>query len=268
MEKCPLGIFSWFGYVLPFQERIRLIKEAGFRAASIWWEDEDQPWPMKKEDMPQFVRDMGLVVENIHVPFNESGLLWSEQESERNKIIEAHLSWLKACGDHRIPVMVMHLTEAGHHPAPNDFGLESMSQLVRAAEALKVTIAIENTQRNDNVPYILERIDSKYLGFCFDSSHYHLTDKQDFHLLNKYGGRLVTTHLSDNDGEKDRHWLPGQGSIDWLKVSEHFPQDYRGCLTLEAYPTVQEREGSARSFLEKAYSSAVEVRNLILAKAN
>ena len=42
----PLGIFSWFGFVLPFEERITLIKEAGFTATSIWWEDEDAPFPI------------------------------------------------------------------------------------------------------------------------------------------------------------------------------------------------------------------------------
>lgn len=266
MAECPLGIFSWFGYVLPFQERIRLIKEAGFQATSLWWEDEGLPWPMKKEDMPRLVREMGLLVENIHVPFNESGLLWSAQESERAGIIERHLGWLKACADYRIPVMVMHLTEEGNHPAPNHYGLASMSRLVKAAETLRVTIAIENTQRNDNVPFILDRIDSRYLGFCFDSSHYHLTDKQDFHLLHNYGERMVTTHLSDNDGEKDRHWLPGEGGIDWFKVGESFPPAYQGCLTLEAYPTLQEREGTAQNFLAKAYSRVAKVRDLLLAK--
>ncbi|MCO5388225.1 sugar phosphate isomerase/epimerase family protein [Desulfosporosinus sp.] len=262
-----LGIFSWFGYVLPFQERIRLIKEAGFASTSIWWEDEDTPWPMKKESMPQLVRDMGIFVENIHVPFNESGALWSEQKSVRTNIIKSHLNWLNACADHQIPIMVMHLTEQGNHPAPNRSGLESMLELVKVAEGLGVKIAIENTLRSDNVPYILERIDSKYLGFCYDSSHYNLTDKLDFHLLDRYGGRLMSTHLSDNDGLKDRHWLPGQGIIDWTKVANHFPTSYRGCLTLEAYATKEEREDSPQNFLEKAYQRAVKIRDIITEEA-
>lgn len=267
IDQYPLGIFSWFGYVLPFEERIRLIKEAGFTATSIWWEDEDTPWPIKKENMPKLVRNMGLLVENIHVPFNESGALWSEQESVRSRIIQNHLQWLNACANHQIPIMVMHLTEEGNHPAPNAYGLESMLQLVKVAEELGVTIAIENTLRTDNIPYILDKIQSKYLGFCYDSSHYNLTDKQDFHLLDNYGGRLVTTHLSDNDGLKDRHWLPGQGSIDWIKLTNHFPEGYRGCLTLEAYPMHEEHEDSPQRFLQKAYQRVAKVRDLIAEEA-
>ncbi|WP_042339215.1 sugar phosphate isomerase/epimerase family protein [Desulfosporosinus youngiae] len=264
MGQYPLGIFSWFGYMLPFKDRIRLIKEAGFTATSIWWEDEEMPWPIKKESMPQLVRDMGLIVENIHVPFNNSGELWSEQELERSRMIESHLHWLDACAKHKIPIMVMHLTEDGNHPVPNTYGVESMLQLVKAAEKLGVTIAIENTQRSDNVPYILDKIQSEYLGFCYDSSHYFLTDKQDFHLLDNYGGRLVATHLSDNDGIKDRHWLPGQGIINWNEVTKHFPTKFSGYLTLEAYPTNEEREDSPENFLMKAHQRVTKIRDLLI----
>ena len=261
-----LGIFSWFGYVLPFQERLRLIKEAGFAATSLWWEDEDAPWPVKKESMPQLVRDMGLLLENIHVPFNESGELWSEQESVRSKIIRSHVQWLQACAEYQIPIMVMHLTEEGNHPAPNVYGLESLLQLVNVAEELGVIIAIENTLRSDNVPYLLDKIQSNSLGFCYDSSHYNLSDKKDFHLLDKYGERLVTTHLSDNDGLKDRHWLPGHGIIDWDMVAKHFPTGYQGCLTLEAYPKEEERREAPQVYLERAYQKVNKVRNLLTEK--
>jgi sugar phosphate isomerase/epimerase len=29
------------------------------------------------------------------------------------------------------------------------------------------------------------------------------------------GDRLLTLHISDNDGIDERHWLPGQGIINW-----------------------------------------------------
>lgn len=61
----PLGIFSWFGFVLPFQERIALIKEAGFTATSLWWEDEDAPHPMKKERLIQLLRNVRSLHKNF-----------------------------------------------------------------------------------------------------------------------------------------------------------------------------------------------------------
>lgn len=35
-----LSIFSWFSYPLPLQERLELIKNAGFDATALWWGDE------------------------------------------------------------------------------------------------------------------------------------------------------------------------------------------------------------------------------------
>jgi len=260
--KNPLGIFSWYGFILPFEERITLIKEAGFTATSLWWEDEDAPFPMKKESMPRLVRDKGLLLENIHVPFNDSSALWSEDESVRTEIVQSHIQWLQDCAKFSIPRMVMHLTEGDNPPVPNRQGLRSMEELVNVAEELGVTIAIENTRRTDNVPYVLRHVQSTPLGFCFDSSHHRLTDK-DFTLLKDYGDRLVATHLSDNDGLHDRHWLPGHGIINWDEVARAFSKTYEGCLTLEAYPTAEERRESPRKFLERAYQKVSGIQILL-----
>ncbi|TGE38138.1 sugar phosphate isomerase/epimerase [Desulfosporosinus fructosivorans] len=262
-HQYPLGIFSWFGFVLPFQERLRLIKEAGFAATSLWWEDEDTPWQIKKESMPQLVRDIGLVLENLHVPYNNSSELWSEFKSVRSEFIHRHIRWLHDCANYHIPMMVMHLTEGVNPPAPNSDGVKSFRELVRVAEELGVMIAIENTRRRDNVPYLLSEIPSDHLGFCFDSSHHCLSDKQDFSLLGNFGDRLITTHLSDNDGLEDRHWLPGHGIIDWVMVAQHFPAGFRGCLTLEAYPMAGEREESPELFLKRAFEKAKYLRDLL-----
>ncbi len=260
-DQYPLGIFSWFGFVLPFQERISLIKEAGFTATSLWWEDEDTPRLVKKESMPQLVKDMGLILENLHVPYNNSSELWSESESVRSEFIRRHIRWLNDCANYHIPMMVMHLTEGVSPPAPNSDGAKSFTELVKIAEELGVTIAVENTHRSDNVPYLLSEIQSDYLGFCFDSSHHFLSDKQNFSLFENFGERLVTTHLSDNDGLADRHWLPGHGIIDWSMVAKHFPAGYQGCLTLEAYPTAEEREESPEIFLERALQKIKYLRD-------
>ncbi|WP_088188913.1 sugar phosphate isomerase/epimerase family protein [Desulfosporosinus sp. FKA] len=254
-----LGIFSWFGFVLPFQKRLSLIKEAGFDATSIWWEDEDKPWLTKKEDMPKLVENMGLVLDNLHVPYNNSNELWSEHTSVRSEFIQRHIRWLNDCAIHHIPVMVMHLTEGLNPPDPNHYGLQSFCQLVEAAEELGVTIAIENTRRSDNLPYLLSGIPSNSLGYCYDSSHYFLSNKQDYDLLDNFSERLVATHLSDNDGLEDRHWLPGHGIIDWVGLSRHFPTAYHGGLTLEAYPTVEERQQSPEAYLEAALQKAKDV---------
>lgn len=55
-----LGIFSWFSYSLDIEERLRMIKQAGFDATSLWWGDEN------KHYQPEMARKLGLEIDNIH----------------------------------------------------------------------------------------------------------------------------------------------------------------------------------------------------------
>ncbi|SCZ81831.1 sugar phosphate isomerase/epimerase family protein [Acidaminobacter hydrogenoformans] len=263
MLKNKAGIFSWYGFVMPFEKRIELIRQAGFGATSLWWEDEDMPYPTKREDMPRLVREAGLFLENIHVPFNDSDALWSENNKDRETVVKRHLEWLQDCAQHQIPMMVMHLSDRPDSEASMRQGLKSLEVLTRAAEALGVVIAVENTRHNDRVRFILESLPSESLGFCFDSSHHLLTDRGCFKLLEDFGSRLAATHISDNDGLEDRHWLPGHGVIDWQGVSRAFPLGYSGCLTLEVSPTQEERQGTPQAFLERAYQRVAAVGGLI-----
>ncbi|AFM01682.1 MULTISPECIES: sugar phosphate isomerase/epimerase [Desulfitobacterium] len=258
-----IGIFSWFGFVLPFEERIALIQETGFTGTSLWWEDEEEPFPMPKERMPALVRERGLILENIHVPWCDANALWSDDKALRRAIITKHKQWLEDCARFEIPLLVMHLCDGENPPEPNEYGLESMGELAKAAEEQGVRIAVENTRRRDSVEYVLRHISSRALGFCFDSSHHRLTDQEDFHLLRSFGDRLLTTHLSDNDGLKDRHWLPGHGVIDWVKVAGAFPRGYKDFLTLEVYPTPWEVQETPEEFLVRAYERIAGVRTLL-----
>ena len=35
-----IGIYTWFGFRYPFDEIIKLIKNAGFQSVMTWWGDE------------------------------------------------------------------------------------------------------------------------------------------------------------------------------------------------------------------------------------
>lgn len=238
---------------MPLPERLRLIREAGFEAVSVWWEDEIGEPVIEKQCFPQMIRDAGLILENMHVPFNNSNDLWSEHGPARKKIVEKHLAWLEDCAAHGIPLMVMHLTDGADSPGPNRYGIESMLRLARFAEEAGVKIAVENTGREDSVPFILAEIQSGCLGCCYDSSHANLHSDKGKRLLSQVRHRLLATHLSDNDGIKDRHWLPGNGVIDWSRLGELFASSaYRGYLTLEVCPKPEEMGQGPEAFLKKA----------------
>jgi sugar phosphate isomerase/epimerase len=106
---------------------------------------------------------------------------------------------------------------------------------------------LENTIFADGITLILSEIKSEYLGFCYDSSHARL-NKDEF-LLKDFGHRLITCHISDNDGQEDRHWLPGNGEINWKDFYSSFPKEsYSGNLILEVCPTDDEKKRVRSSF--------------------
>lgn len=238
---------------MPLYKRLKLIKNAGFDGVTIWWEDEQGNPGTKKEQMPQLVKDAGLVFENIHVPYNNSSNFWSENHIKRNKIVDKHTKWLYECANFDIPMMVIHISEGKNPPGPNLHGIKAIEKLVNTAKDLKIKIAVENTGNPSHVSTVLNEIKSDVLGFCFDSSHAHLKGDTVF-LLSNFKNRLFATHISDNDGLFDCHWLPKNGEIEWNNIEKLFPKDYSGFLSLEVYPTKKEQGKGPEEFIKKAYN--------------
>ena len=51
---------------------------------------------------------------------------------------------------------------------------------------------------------------------CFDTNHLLKENPVDF--IHKIGKRIITTHVSDYDFINERHWLPGEGGLDWQAI--------------------------------------------------
>lgn len=268
MKQFKLSIFSWFGYIMPFEERIKIIKEAGFDAVSIWWEDEFQDAQnsiiLKKEDMPEIISKYGLVLENIHAPFTNTNDFWIGDLATRKALVKQYIGWIEDCSKFNIPIMVMHVSEFFKIEKPNVLGIECFLEIVKAAENLGVKIAIENTDYNIFVDYILSNINSPNLGFCFDTSHNVISEGEKINLLQKHGHRLFATHISDNDGLKDRHWIPYNGNIDWAILKKDFPIDtYKGVLGMELCTREDEKKLTPKEFVEKAYFNMNNLRKFL-----
>lgn len=261
----PLGIFSYIGYDLPLDKRLGLIKDAGFDATSIWWGDEEDDYRRGfRLKMPQMVCDHGLYLEFVHVAFKCCDDLWSESASERESAVDQHLEWVADCAETGIPIMVMHAMRGSYKGAINRHGMESIERIVRAGEDAGIVIAVENTRRMDVLEPIFTEIDSPVLGFCYDSSHERLSTEEVGVLLRRYGDRLSCTHFSDCDGTFDRHWLPGEGIIDWRAVMDAFPAEtYSGCFSLEVVPGKVAADLSPFEFLAESYKRANWLAGLI-----
>lgn len=229
-----LGIYAWFGYVLPLEERLALIRDAGFDTTCLWiGPGEKMVHDGLVERMPGLARERGLTVDNVHAPYEHVNHLWSGSRRENAVIRREYAEALAYCHRHGIPRAVMHVVAGAHPPPPTREGIQIIRDLVRQAEDLGVTMALENTERTEHLSLVFDEIQSPRLGFCYDSSHDFIAGQSRGGILKKWGALLAALHLSDNHGATDDHLVPGEGSIDWPALGASFPRSYPGALMLE-----------------------------------
>lgn len=113
---------------------------------------------------------------------------------------------------------------------------ESLFRLAEAAKRQNAVIAVEDLPRScigKNSDEIAELICvHDRLKVCFDTNHLLSEDLCDF--VHKIGSRIITTHISDYDFVDERHWLPGEGKIDWKQLIGAFKDiNYNGVWMYE-----------------------------------
>jgi sugar phosphate isomerase/epimerase len=226
-------MYAAFGFHVSFEERVRLIAEAGFDCTSLWWEEKHERGRAFRDLAPPIARGAGLDIESVHVPYSWCNELWSDEAEVREGGLARHCGWLDDCSRHEVPIMVMHVTLGKTPPGVSEAGLEAYERLVEHGRNCGVVVAVENTRSDEHLNALFAQIDSPYLGLCYDVSHDVLHADEPGRLLREHGDRLVSTHFADTDGILDRHWLPGAGKIDYKEVLEDFLEGYEGVLMLE-----------------------------------
>ncbi|MBO5008134.1 MAG: sugar phosphate isomerase/epimerase [Clostridia bacterium] len=108
---------------------------------------------------------------------------------------------------------------------------ESLAKLAHIAKKYDAVIAVEDLPRSclgNCSGEIMELIsDSDDLMVCLDTNHLLFENPADF--IRKVGSRIITTHISDCDLINERHWLPGEGKLDWQAILQALKDiDYKG----------------------------------------
>ena len=256
-----LSITDYFGYNLPPQERMILIKEAGFSGIiGLLWTD---LFDANYRQFPEYARNAGLYIENIHAPWNGNNELWTDSLDGEN-FTEEIIENIKVCSTFEIPTLVMHPeykegTKCVELPEKFDIGIERLKKITDTAERLNINVAVENMCRPEYLECIFANIKSKCVGFCFDSGHWNLF-MPEVDLLDLYGDRLMALHLHDNDGIEDWHALPFSGKIDWNDIKSKLKAlDYKGTIALEVGNKNFEHIKEPAQFLRLAAESAKKI---------
>ncbi|MDI6828641.1 MAG: sugar phosphate isomerase/epimerase family protein, partial [Armatimonadota bacterium] len=97
---------------------------------------------------------------------------------------------------------------------------QSIAEIADFCRDLNIEVAVEvlsNLAVGSSASELLELLEMancSNVGICLDVNHV-FPPSQLIPFVHAVGKNLLTLHISDYDGEKEKHWLPGMGIIDW-----------------------------------------------------
>lgn len=159
-----------------------------------------------------------------------------------------------------IPWVVFHATKTtpGNESTKKslNYNVEFYKQLLPVMEETGVGIALENlvdpqqsrdgeSSRNySSETYelieLIDTLDHPLVGACWDTGHANLQGLDQGAALKDLGKHLKALHINDNNGKKDEHLLPYQGTVDWEAVTNALSMiGYEGDFTYEAHRSIQ-----------------------------
>ena len=122
--------------------------------------------------------------------------------------------------------------------------VEFFRTLLPAARENGVTICLENMPMSKlSISYpeailrVVRALDDPNFAFCLDTGHSIVKGVQPGEAVRAAGDLLKVLHVHDSDGQRDRHWFPGDGAIDWADFSAALKEiGYKGVMNLETNP--------------------------------
>lgn len=245
------ALAAWFGYVMPFDARLACIRAAGFDGVMLAWEDEMAPYAKTRFACAEAARAAGLEIVSAHGPYTGYNALW-QSGAARDRVIAVLQESIRECAALGIPAFVVHTNDIDLNHPDIPAGLSAFETLAETAQACGTALAVENVARQPLLRAVLDHVGAA--GLCYDSSHDFLMPCGRGKILSDYAHRLCALHLSDNDLNRDRHWLPGDGAIDYSRIVPHIARS--GCKSIALEAVGDARRETAEQFAGRAWRAA------------
>ncbi len=162
---------------------------------------------------------------SFHLPFLPFERIDISKESLAKQSVEYLCSFIKKGAEIGIDKFIIHASGEPIDDCERAERMEcakrSLSKLADYAANYGAVIAVEDLPRSclgrdsNEMKELLSA--HKSLRACLDTNHL-LTGEELPHFVEALGNKIITTHISDYDFVNERHWLPGEGKIDWNEL--------------------------------------------------
>ena len=174
-------------------------------------------------EIKKLAQKYGVTIWSCHLPFCPFDKidLSSTNEDVRQHTVEYLKTMLDKFEENGIDKAVVHPSAEPITEEERPFRLEaakkSLNELAEYGKERNVVICVEDLPRTclgRNSLEIAELIGvHDNLKSCFDTNH--LLSENPIDFIKNIGSDIITLHISDYDFVNERHWLPGEGKIDW-----------------------------------------------------
>ncbi len=166
----------------------------------------------------------GIILWSFHLPFVPFHEIDISNPALADHTVEYFKGIIKKALILGVKIFVIHPSGEPIDDAQRQIRLtcaqKSLKKLGAFAEENGIIIAVEDLPRTclgRNSGEILDLVSvHPNLRVCFDTNHLLNEDIETF--IERVGDKIVTTHISDYDFIDERHWLPGEGKVDWQKL--------------------------------------------------
>ncbi len=166
----------------------------------------------------------GIVLWSMHIPFSPFYFL-DPSDPEKQETTLAYFRWcIKKGAAIGIRNFVVHPSAepiAEHDRSRRmETAKQTLAVLADFATQYGAVIAVENLPRTclgrDSKDILALLSAHPALRCCYDTNHLLSEDAIDF--IHAVGDKIITTHVSDYDFLNERHWLPGEGKVEWQRI--------------------------------------------------
>lgn len=190
----------------------------------------------------------GIRLWSYHLPFcgAEKHNIANPNHLERREAVRRHKSRMEIAalmGIHHAVIHPCWEPTTPNEPHARSICLEaakdSLAEMAGIAQDLDMVLCVEDLPRTclgNRSSEILELLSADpRLRCCFDTNHLLGEPIADF--IRAVGPKIATVHMSDYDFTNERHWLPGEGRIDWVELLDGLDAaGYDGPILFEVPP--------------------------------
>lgn len=205
------------------EELFKSYQKAGIAAMEIALHHREYP-SLDYASVRKWADKFHVELWSLHLPFSSSAGIDISRADTWAATLALHESVMEKAAGIGIKRFILH---PSGEPIPDESraeriqrSKESLGLLAEVARKNGAVIAVEDLPRTclgRNSREILELLSADdRLTVCFDTNHLLAEDPVEF--IRKVGNRIITTHVSDYDFVDERHWLPGEGKLDWQAI--------------------------------------------------